>query len=224
MMYGILFSIVSILILAIATANGGWYWTLLWPAFSFGVVASGYLYFGPRIFGKEANGRLSLLAQLVLLPYLLLVWSIWHLLRTVKRESAFDSIAKNVLLGRRLLSHELPANVSHVVDLTSEFTESASLRTRSYFSFPILDGLAPSPTQLITWVNAISILSGTIFIHCAEGHGRSGLFAAALLLRRGLAQTPEEALQFIQSRRPLVRLSRLQHAVLDKIHRDGWPN
>jgi protein-tyrosine phosphatase len=50
-------------------------------------------------------------------------------------------------------------------------------------------------------------VAGTIYIHCAQGHGRTGMFAAAVLLSSGQAATPEEALRLVTSARPGVRLS-----------------
>ena len=32
-----------------------------------------------------------------------------------------------------------------------------------------------------------------VYIHCAQGHGRTGLFASLLLLEKGMVTSPEEA-------------------------------
>lgn len=218
MKYGLLFATVAVLLVALALLFRGWHLLLLWPAVSFGVVAVGYLYFGPIVFGKSSRGVLSAFSQLLLLPYLLYLWSVWHALRLVKREPAFNQLTDNVFIGRRLLSHELPDNINHVVDLTCEFNESNALRSTSYHSFPILDGFVPSVVDLQEWVLAVAAMPSNVYIHCAEGHGRTGLFAAALLLTIGHSKTPDEALEFIRSKRPMVRLNRRQLAVLNAIH------
>ena len=145
-------------------------------------------------------------------------YSVWYALRLVKREPAFNQLTDNVFIGRRLLSHELPDNINHVVDLTCEFSEPNALRSTPYHLFPILDGFVPSPNQLRQWVHEVAALSGNVFIHCAEGHGRTGLFAAGLLLTIGHSKTPEDALQFIKSKRPMVRLGRRQLTVLNALH------
>ena len=218
MKYGMLFATVAVLLAASALLHRGWQVLLLWPAVSFGVVALGYLHFGPIVYGKSSRGILSPFSQLILLPYLLYLWSVWYALRLVKREPAFNQLTDSVLIGRRLLSHELPDNINHVIDLTCEFSEPNALRSTSYHLFPILDGFVPSPNQLREWVHEVAALSGNVFIHCAEGHGRTGLFAAALLLATGHSNTPADAIQFIRSKRPMVRLGHRQLAVLNAIH------
>lgn len=214
MKYGILFTIVAGMLTVSAVIHGGWYCVLLWPALSFGIVALGYFHFGPRIYGKSQRGILSPITLLPLLPYLLYLWSVWYAVRLFRRESAVDHLTDNIFIGRRLLSHELPDNIDHVIDLTCEFTEPKKLRSTSYHSFQILDGFVPSPDQLRTWAAQAAGLSGNIYIHCAEGHGRTALFAAILLLHLGHSQTPDAALQFIKSKRPLVRIGSRQMATL----------
>lgn len=191
---------------------------MIWPAVSFGLVAAGYFRFGSVVFGKSAQGVLAANNQLLLLPYLVYLWFVWHLLRLLKTESAYDQINERITIGRRLLSHERPSEFDHVIDLTSEFTEPTALRGASYHSFQILDGEIPSVEKLHKWIVETDKLPGRLFIHCAEGHGRTGLFAAALLLHRGTAQTPDEALRFIQSKRPLVRLRKRQMGLLYEYH------
>ena len=219
MKYGVLFATVAALLAATAILHGGWRLLLLWPAISFGVVAVGYLHFGPIIYGKTSQGVLSIFTQLVLLPFLLYLWSVWYALRLVKREPALNQLTDKVFIGRRLLAHEFPDKIDHVVDLTCEFSEPKALRSSSYYSYPILDGFAPSVDKLRQWVGEVATLLGTVFIHCAEGHGRTGLFAAALLLKIGHSKTPDEALQLIKSKRPLVRLGRHQKLVLNAMHK-----
>lgn len=217
MKYGILFSTVSLLLVITAISRGGWYLFCLWPAISFAVVASGYLYFGPCVYGKSAQGTLSPFNQLLLLPYLVYLWAAWYLLRLIKQETAYDQLSDSIYIGRRLLGREFPSHMEHVIDLTCEFSEPKPLRDANYHSFQVLDGFVPSPEQLDLWVTEAATFSGDIYIHCAEGHGRTGLFAAALLVKKGQFQSVEEALSFVKSKRPLVRLGRRQQAVLAAI-------
>ena len=55
-----------------------------------------------------------------------------------------------------------------------------------------------------------SSVEGRAFVHCAQGHGRTGLFALALLLRRGSVQTIEDGVGLLRRLRPAVRLNREQ--------------
>ena len=216
MKYGIIFGCVSILLIVAAVNRDGWYLLWLWPAISFGIVAVGYLFFGPKVFGKS-EGVLSTLNTILLLPYLLYMWSVWYLVRFVKTETAYDQLTESIYIGRRLLSHEFPDFVDHVIDLTCEFTEPKPLRNADYHSFQILDGFAPQTAQLKQWIANTANLNGNIYIHCAEGHGRTGLFAAALLVQLGNFTSVDDALEFVKSKRPLVRLGARQLESLSAI-------
>lgn len=214
MKLGILFSIISLLLAVAALAHLGWFLLLLWPALSTVLVAGAYFGLGPGTYGKSSDGRLSLVNVAVLLPYLLYSRCAWYLLRLLKREPAWDELVEGIFIGRRLLNREFPDFIDHVVDLTCEFTEPRVARARSYYSFPVLDASVPRLEQLQNWVAQVATLTGAIYIHCAEGHGRTGLFAGALLLHRGDCATADEALRFARSKRPLVRLTRAQQAML----------
>jgi hypothetical protein len=218
MKYGILFSVVAALLAAVGCIHGGVYLLALWPSLSFALVAAGYFRLGPAVYGKSLDGKLAIANQLLLLPYLIYLWSVWYAIRLVKREPAYDQLTTNIFIGRRLLPHELPEHIEHVIDLTSEFRKLTSLRSTSYHSFPILDAFVPPLEMLQYWVSQTAELSGNIYIHCAEGHGRTGLFAAALLLHTGHSQTPSDAVRYIQSKRPLVRLGKPQLNFLTKFH------
>jgi len=115
--------------------HGGWFFLLLWPAISFGLVASAYLGLGPRVFGKRPDGTLSVISIATLLPYFLYLWAVWHVVRLASREPPYNSLPGGVLIGRRLLSRELPSEANVIVDLTCEFSEPQGVRdTGRYIS------------------------------------------------------------------------------------------
>ncbi|PHR89259.1 MAG: phosphatase [Blastopirellula sp.] len=210
MKYALLFSLLSVILTFIASTTQGWAFLLLWPALSFGIVSIGYFSIGPPVFGKSSQGILSPITKVLVLPYLLLLHAVWQLARVVSREPAYHQITEKVWIGRRLLSHELPTEIDHVIDLTCEFNEPEALRLCNYNSYQILDAHVPTLSQLRIWLNETSKLTGTLYIHCAQGHGRTGLFTAAYLFNSGLTQSTDDALKMIQSQRPLVRLNRVQ--------------
>ena len=118
----------------------------LWGSLALGVVGLGYAGVGPRIFGKGSDGRMRPLNVLILAPYLLLLWSVWHLSRALRRESPFNELVEGITIGRRLLPGEYPEGIESVVDLTAEFPASSRIRQgRNYRAFPILDGHPPRP-------------------------------------------------------------------------------
>ncbi len=104
-----------------------------------------------------------------------------------------------------------------MVDLTAEFPESSRIRQgRTYRAFPILDGSSSTPAALEQLAHEILELPGDVYIHCAEGHGRTALVATSLLLARGDVQSASEAVAWVLERRPLARMNATQRrAVYD---------
>lgn len=124
-------------------------------------------------------------------------------------------MADGVLIGRRLLSSELPAGTATVVDLTSEFPEPTSLRSvPNYIAAPMLDASVLPPQSLANLASQIATAKLPVYIHCAQGHGRTSLIASLVLLARGDADTPEAAIKLVHSARPLVGLNAEQRAAL----------
>lgn len=216
MKYGFYFAILAILLACVALMWKGLCLLLLWPAASFAVVGFGYLFWGHSVFGKRADGTLRLSNMLFLAPFLAFLWSVWHLARLIIREDHYNEVNDLIIVGRRLLSSELPAGVETVVDLTCEFNEPEVLRTVSiYIAAPMLDGTALAAEDLVNLARRVSKADGAIYIHCAQGHGRTGTFTALLLLVTRQAGSVEEALAMIQKARPGVRINSAQRAVLD---------
>jgi len=181
----------------------------VWSAISFGIVALGYAGLGVRVFSKREDGTIPLLIKIVNLPFLFYSWGIWHLYRLLSREDAFNTIGDNVVLGRRLLSSEIPEGFDHYVDLTSEFQDPSSVRSSSiYRCFPVLDASVPSMDKLQRAVEKTK--EGKVYIHCAQGHGRTGVFALALLHRRGEIEGLEDGIDLLKSERPGINLNRAQ--------------
>jgi protein-tyrosine phosphatase len=209
MRYAITLGMMGLVLLAGGALNPSARWFLIWAGISFGSVALGYAGIGPRVFGKTSSGRIPLALKILNLPYLAYTWFVWHLVRLLSREAAFNKIDDDLVIGRRLLASEAPDGFDHYVDLTAEFEEPAPIRIRpGYRCLPILDASVPTIEELRGAVE--SSASGRAFVHCAQGHGRTGLFALALLLRRGSVQTIEEGMGLLRSLRPAVRLNREQ--------------
>ena len=56
-----------------------------------------------------------------------------------------------------------------------------------------------------------------VYIHCANGHGRTGTLAGAVLMLGGKAQTAEEAIGFLRGCRPGVSLTTRQMKALEEL-------
>ncbi len=219
MFLGWLFVFLGILFSAAGTGlvvwGGSWLGYLaLWPAASFFVVSAAYLRLGPRVLGKRPDGSLPLVRVLVLLPYFVFTWGIWHLLR-LGAEHTYDLVAPDIYLGRLPLRRELPDDVRLIVDLTAEFPRAAARPDGcDYVNLPTLDAFVPGLDECEALVRSVAAHPGPVYIHCAQGHGRSALVAGALMCLRGLASSADDAVARMKRARPTVNLSSSQRAML----------
>jgi protein-tyrosine phosphatase len=211
----LLFLTAALLLCAtVAVRGGAWSWAL-WPAANFAWIGGAYLTGAPGAFGKRSDGTIPAIRVLLMFPFLAYQWGVWSLLRLVLREPACHQLLPDVWIGRRLLPHEVPAGIECVLDLTAEFTEPAGVRNnREYRWRPILDATAPSAALLMDWLIDLERCNGCKYIHCAQGHGRTGLVAAAILLKRGIVTDVASAVARIRSARPWARLNREQQRCL----------
>lgn len=216
--YGFLFLLLAIAIAVAGVRGGPWAWFLFYPAFSLGAVSAGYFFAAPGVFGKRYDGRRSKLGWFLVLPYVLYVSAVWHVVRLMSRESKANWLGDDILLSRRLLGHELPKGVASVVDLTCEFTEPKGLwKIESYLCCPMLDGSAASATDIRELAMDILEMPKPVLIHCAQGHGRTGLVASAVLRISGRAQTAADAIAMVRAARPGVELNAKQRSILEQI-------
>jgi len=192
MTYRHILILLGIILIVLGWTERGWFLISIWLGCDFLVLGIAHGRGSHRVFGKRADGTLPLWSWLVFLPLLLYTTATWHLIRLFSREPARNVITEQLVVGRRLLAFELEGDFDNFVDLTAELAEPLAIRSSaSYRSFPILDGSAPTPEALRTAVAGLR--PGRTFIHCAQGHGRTGLFALAFLLSSGAARSVEEA-------------------------------
>ncbi len=203
-----------------AAILGGLAWVLVWPGLAFLVVAVAYATGDARLFGKTSHPALRTVLRVVLLPYLGLAAFVWHILRLFDRRPAYAWLASDLCVGRRLLPDEYPPAIASIADLTCEFTERLPRnRQVEYRTFPILDGGTVREDALRAMASEIAKLPRPVYLHCAQGHGRSAMVGAALLLDLGLAATPEQAVAKIRAARPGGSMTRRQRAVVEQIRR-----
>jgi len=80
-----------------------------------------------------------------------------------------------------------------IVNLCGEFCDLHEIEEQSGFEvyfLPIPDECAPDMEQMeeaLEWLDEALYLKKKVLIHCRHGHGRTGTFISAYLLRRGLA-------------------------------------
>ena len=211
MKYSLSFAFLAILICYLAVSQGGLWYLLLWFAISFFALAVGYAGVGPRIFSKQPDGTIPFWVKIIHFPFLVYTGAVWHVTRILSRENPFDKVENDLILGRRVLSSELPDGIVNCVDLTAEFEESKEIRkSTNYISLPILDAGVPSLEELATALSRLQ--EGATYVHCAQGHGRSGMFTLAMLYTRGSVSSFEEGITILKQARPGVGLNKVQES------------
>lgn len=214
MSYRHLLILLGTILIAFGIAERGWFFIVVWLGCDFLVLGVAHRRGSHGVFGKRADGTLPLWSWLVFLPLLIYTTAVWHLIRAFSREPVSNAVTGQLFVGRRLLSFEIEGEFDNFVDLTAEFSEpSAIRRSPAYRSFPILDGSAPTPEALRAAV--VNLRPGRTFIHCAQGHGRTGLFALAVLLNSGAARNVGDGLRMLSAVRPAIRLSRDQQRCIE---------
>ena len=189
---------------------------LLWTSFATLMGCLAITLNMPQLLGKY-EGRLSPLATLATLPLLLIVHGLWWGRRSLSNEAIFNRVTPELYVGRRPLNDELPEAVTCIVDLTCEFWELASVRKdRDYRCMPTIDGsVPPSETEFCALVDELADLKGTLYVHCAYGHGRAALMSAAILIRQGHATDAVDAFRMLKEERPGIRPNRHQRQWLE---------
>ncbi len=228
-----------------ANTNSALAQTLLYYA-ALSCLALGLAYFlnRPQILMKRADGRLHWLSWLLFAPYQLNNHLFLEVFRRTSSKPRWTEIVPGLWLGGRLrpgdemklasagfgaatfLSPQRGGDISvappSVLDVTVEFAEVPWLRRLAgYRCIPLLDTTAPTPDQLRDGLAFLAerLARGPVYVHCAFGHSRSATFVLGHLVASGQCRTVDEALAFVQTKRPRVRLSSPQLAVLRQVFR-----
>lgn len=216
MKHGVLFVILGLVLGCMPWLyRGAWAWAVFWLGVNLLLLGVAYVRGDARVFGKRPDGTLASWRVLLFLPWLLFTWAVWHGCRLLP-EPAVQQINDKLSIGRRLLAHEFPDGIDVVLDLTAEFQEPGAVRHRTrYLSLPILDAGAPPSTALAAAIQSLRP-DEHVFIHCAQGHGRTAMAAIALLMHRGETATIADGLGLLKAVRPGVALSPGQWQCLER--------
>jgi hypothetical protein len=164
------------------------------------LVAANYAALGPEGFQKDADGRMSLAARLLLAPYL--TGAFVNSRAWTRHEPTPVAIGDGVWLGRIPLAREA-TSFATVVDLCAELPGAARAGTSC---IPMLDLVQPQPAQLR---QAAAIIergrsAGPVLVCCAVGYSRSAATVATWLLTSNRAQSLAEAIEKVRLARPRV--------------------
>ncbi|WP_061238849.1 phosphatase PAP2/dual specificity phosphatase family protein [Ectopseudomonas composti] len=193
--------------------GGAWLW-LFWPAVALAMVALNYLLFGAGGFQKQANGRLSPAATVLLAPYLLGAWinsRLWTYSQPVPSQ-----VVEGIYLGRLPASKDLEGFTA-LVDLCAELP--LQRKPAHYCSLPSLDLVAPDMLTCQRAAAAIERLRhhGPLLVCCALGYSRSATAVAAWLLHSGRCKDVNAAVELIRQARPQVVLGPQHLAALQSL-------
>ncbi|MCK5855743.1 MAG: dual specificity protein phosphatase family protein [Sulfurovaceae bacterium] len=174
---------------------------LLWLILNLMVMTMAYALNNQKlILDKKEDGLVSLFLLLINLPWLLFSWSVFALQMLISKESRVDKIiGSSIFIASRPSTNFDYSSYDIVVDLTSEFLKN---RTKGveYISYSNLDGMPLSKS----YENVAIFQNKKVLVHCANGHGRSALFVAGLLVDLELVENFEEGLALIKKSRPLA--------------------
>ena len=177
--------------------GGAWLW-MLWVSVSLSVVAFAYLTGNAAVFQKQADGRLSAAATILLLPYLVgvrLNMAYW-----LRGKAKTARVRDDVLIGSVSgISDDLTA----VLDVCAEYPRP---RYRgAYRVLPLLDMVAPSENDLVQAASLLEALRrqhGKVLTCCALGYGRSAAVVLTWLLVYGGCRDLAQATAELKQARP----------------------
>ena len=181
--------------------GGAWLW-MLWVSVSLSVVAFAYLTGNAAVFQKQADGRLSAAATVLLLPYLVgvrLNMAYW-----LRGKAKTAQVRDDVLIGSvSAISDDLPA----VLDVCAEYPRPHY--RGAYRTLPLLDMVAPSENDLVQAASLLEALRrqhGKVLTCCALGYGRSAAVVLTWLLVYGGCRDLAQATAELKQVRPQMVL------------------
>jgi len=181
--------------------GGAWLW-MLWVSVSLSVVAFAYLTGSAAVFQKQADGRLSAAATILLLPYLAgvrLNMAYW-----LRGKAKTVRVRDDVLIGSVSgISDDLPA----VLDVCAEYP--CPRYHGAYSTLPLLDMVAPSENDLMQAASLLETLRrqhGKVLTCCALGYGRSAAVVLTWLLVYGGCRDLAQATAELKQARPQMVL------------------
>lgn len=223
--YAIIFALLALGLVGLSVMDLAMRWPLLWLAGNALWLAIAYAINKPGLLGKKANGSMHPVAVVLLLPYFLLTWITWHLVRLLKPQGGSHEVAPGLWLGRRPLKRDIPPEVKRIVDLTAEFPAARPIPGQyDYHTLPILDAQATSDARLAELARRIAADRTPTLIHCASGHGRSAMLMACVLVLRDDQPFLDAAIDHLRSLRPGVKLNKGQRDTASRLLAGAGPD
>lgn len=164
------------------------------------------------IMGKQPDGKSNRVLLFCNLPWLLFTWLTFALYRLGSREAQYSHIGTTGwTIGCYPGTKYQRENYDLIIDLTAEFPRPGS-GTGRYYCLPNLDGVVLQNTSLPFPIRS----HDRIFIHCAQGHGRSATWTALALVRYRVLPDVDTAMEAILQARPKARPSKAQRLQIER--------
>ena len=189
---------------------------LLWMSIAFAGMGIAYALNRPSVLGKRADGSRHIIALLLFLPYLAYSSLVLQFTTRLDRRKSWHRLVPGVRIGRRLHGFESTADtLASILDLTAELHEPRPCRSGvTYHCVPLLDAAPPSAADIERCVAALQALPRPVFIHCAQGSGRTSVIAAAFLVATQQCEDIQAALETVEAARPGAHPSCTQRTAL----------
>merc|ERR1719242_1296943 len=172
---------------------------------------------------SKKTGKPNPIVFIYFLPFYLFLWSTWALKHIIACEDPYNMSyetqdGKRIWIGRYPV-FGIPDECDIVVDCTVEYP-GIWLSDRVYFNVPSLDMVLATPEEFRKAAEDIiqEFKNGkkSAFIHCANGHGRSGLMAALVIVLLGEIETIGECRTKLKEKRTVINWQPNQEAVVEE--------
>lgn len=185
----------------------------LWTILNLFLMSIAYTLNKPSlILNKNIKGEINFFLLLLNLPMLVLTWVLFFVYDKLIKEDFSHQIADtNIWISRRPTYFKKINDFDMIIDLTAEFFKDKT--DKNYFCLANLDGMG-----LKNYSTSLDIKNQTILVHCANGHGRSSLFVAILLIENNIASNVKEALVLISKSRKDAVPNREQKLWLEALY------
>ena len=193
-----------------------------WISLNFFALSIIYFLNNPSLLGKKSDGSFNLICLIFFSPWFFFVNFVWKIVVFFSKEPIYSEILPNRFwAGRRFFYKELPKKVNQIIDLTSEFFKPFKFdKSINYICIPLLDGIEPDKhffEKLRSFYD--NNRNKNIYIHCAQGHGRTACAVAIYMRLINEESDIEKNLLHFQELRPSGKISNRQKLYLEKIGR-----
>lgn len=185
----------------------------IWLGISLFFIGLGYLSFGAVIFQKNENGKFTVAARILYLPFRIIIKLIRYLF--FNKFNTESKITNEISIGNFNQSKTTTANA--IFDLCSEY-ERENYLIPNYKNYQLIDLAVPSLNELTFAVIELDTLikeKDSVFVHCALGLSRSATVVLGWLLYSKNANSVQDAIDYFIKNNYKYHLSKAHKQLLE---------